>query len=529
MYGDSEDLILDQEFDEDYDPTRKEIHDYAKILGIDPEKEPELVWIAKEGFSAVLPKEWRACFRKKKGEIFYVNLVTGEKTLDDPSDEEFRTKVRQERLRVIRLKANEKRRRQPPPKLQFVEMHVTSTTNDHGETVLTKTTTKGLLDGSSHYNYQTVIGQGQATDESTLTASTSLSKCQSYSADLSNTESTRPIQNTVTKRSGRYVRLDDEDDMTTIEPADDETHVSYMMRSLSAKGEERIIWKKGALLGKGACSKVWKGLTSTGELVAVKQIELVDGRKEELDVQCRDIIKEVGLLKTLEHPNIVRFLGASFEDEIHACIFMEFAPGGSIQNLIKTFGPFEVIVIAKYTKQIVEGVRYIHNKGVVHRDVKGQNIVVTNDGIIKLVDFGCAKRHTLTIAPSLSTKPSVFKSVVGTPHWMAPEVVTESGHGRKSDIWSIGCTIFEMATGNPPWAEMEAIAAIFAIGSGKEIPELSGNISDACRDFTKSCMIRDPCQRPSAEELQDYPFIRNVKEKRLIRSSTYVKTTESDA
>lgn len=123
-------------------------------------------------------------------------------------------------------------------------------------------------------------------------------------------------------------------------------------------------------------------------------------------------------------------------------IFMELIPGGSIDTLLKTYGPFEEDLFRTFAAQILMGVDYLHSNNVVHRDIKGKNIMLMSSGIIKLIDFGCAKR--LKKNQSANSIKQLFKSMKGTPYWMAPEVIRGTGHGSKADIWSIGATVFEM-------------------------------------------------------------------------------------
>uniref|UniRef100_A0A8C0F7N8 Mitogen-activated protein kinase kinase kinase 19 n=1 Tax=Bubo bubo TaxID=30461 RepID=A0A8C0F7N8_BUBBB len=194
------------------------------------------------------------------------------------------------------------------------------------------------------------------------------------------------------------------------------------------------------------------------------------------------------LLKTLKHVNIVTYLGTSLEDNILS-IFMEFVPGGSISSIINRFGPLPEIVLCKYTKQILQGVAYLHDNCVVHRDIKGNNVMLMPNGIVKLIDFGCARR--LAWASLSGTQSEMLKSVHGTPYWMAPEVINETGYGRKSDIWSIGCTVFEMATGKPPLASMDRIAAMFYIGAHRGLmPSLPDRFSGTAVDFVHACLTR---------------------------------------
>jgi mitogen-activated protein kinase kinase kinase 19 len=166
-------------------------------------------------------------------------------------------------------------------------------------------------------------------------------------------------------------------------------------------------------------------------------------------------------------------------------------------------------VFCNYTKQILEGVEYLHRNNIIHRDIKGGNIMLMPDGVIKLIDFGCAKKLCLNLTTAGSPSPGLLlRSMRGTPYWMAPEVVNEEGHGTKSDIWSIGCTVFEMATKNPPWADMPPTAAIFCIGSDtKPIPQLPDKFSSLARSFVGACLTRDPSLRPSATQMLLHAFI----------------------
>ncbi|XP_016093573.1 mitogen-activated protein kinase kinase kinase 19-like [Sinocyclocheilus grahami] len=270
--------------------------------------------------------------------------------------------------------------------------------------------------------------------------------------------------------------------------------------------DDAITWTKGEVLGKGAYGTVYCGLTSQGQLIAVKQVALDASTSEMAEKEYERLEREVDLLKTLHHTNIVGFLGTALCENT-VSIFMEYVPGGSISNILSRFGPLPEMVFVLYTRQILEGVAYLHANRVIHRDLKGNNIMLMPNGVVKLIDFGCARRlgclHTST-----GSKSDLLKSVHGTPYWMAPEVISETGHGRKSDIWSIGCTVYEMATGKPPLAHMNKMAALFYIGAQKGLmPSLTDDFSTHAKSFVKACLTRDPKQRPSAEELLRHPFI----------------------
>ncbi|XP_076722443.2 mitogen-activated protein kinase kinase kinase 19 isoform X3 [Callospermophilus lateralis] len=274
----------------------------------------------------------------------------------------------------------------------------------------------------------------------------------------------------------------------------------------SLKHEEPILWTKGEILGKGAYGTVYCGLTSQGQLIAVKQVTLDTSDKLATEKEYRKLQEEVDLLKALKHVNIVAYLGTCLEENI-VSIFMEFVPGGSISSIINRFGPLPEMVFCKYTKQILQGVAYLHENCVVHRDIKGNNVMLMPTGIIKLIDFGCAKR--LAWAGLNGTHSDMLKSMHGTPYWMAPEVINESGYGRKSDIWSIGCTVFEMATGKPPLASMDRMAAMFYIGAHRGLmPPLPDHFSENASDFVRMCLTRDQHERPSALQLLKHSFLK---------------------
>ncbi|XP_005390813.1 PREDICTED: mitogen-activated protein kinase kinase kinase 19 isoform X2 [Chinchilla lanigera] len=279
-----------------------------------------------------------------------------------------------------------------------------------------------------------------------------------------------------------------------------------MFSENSLKHEESILWTKGEILGKGAYGTVYCGLTSQGQLVAVKQVALDTSDKLATEREYRKLQEEVDLLKALKHVNIVAYLGTCLEENV-VSIFMEFVPGGSISSIISRFGPLPEMVVCKYTKQILQGVAYLHENCVVHRDIKGNNVMLMPTGIIKLIDFGCAKR--LAWAGLNGTHSDMLKSMHGTPYWMAPEVINESGYGRKSDIWSIGCTVFEMATGKPPLASMDRMAAMFYIGAHRGLmPPLPDHFSENAADFVRMCLTRDQHERPSAFQLLKHSFLK---------------------
>ncbi|XP_006816155.1 mitogen-activated protein kinase kinase kinase 2-like [Saccoglossus kowalevskii] len=261
-------------------------------------------------------------------------------------------------------------------------------------------------------------------------------------------------------------------------------------------------WRRGRLMGQGAFGQVYVCYDAdTGRELAVKLVQL-----ERENCEARREVKalkvEIELLKNLHHERIVQYFGCG-EDEKMLCIFMEMMPGGSVKDEIKQYGELTEVVVKKYTKQILEGAAYLHSNHIVHRDIKGANILRDAVGNVKLADFGASKRlQTICTLNGM-------KSVTGTPYWMSPEVINGEGYGRKADVWSIGCTVVEMFTKNPPWSEFEAMAAIFKIATQQTSPELPLHVSDDARNFIWLIFNRNTQERPSAEELLMHRFVLN--------------------
>lgn len=168
--------------------------------------------------------------------------------------------------------------------------------------------------------------------------------------------------------------------------------------------------------------------------------------------ELRVITLEIDLLKNLDHPNIVKYRGFVKSAE-SLNIILEYCENGSLHSISKNFGKFPENLVGLYMSQVLHGLLYLHEQGVIHRDIKGANILTTKQGLVKLADFGVATRTT-TLHES---------SVVGTPYWMAPEVIELSGATTASDIWSLGCTVIELLDGKPPYHKLQPMHALFRI------------------------------------------------------------------
>ena len=259
-------------------------------------------------------------------------------------------------------------------------------------------------------------------------------------------------------------------------------------------------WTKGELLGQGAFGRVFSALTPKGQFFAVKQLKLKEEgiSKGELET----FHKEIRLMQGLKHPNIVAYLGADLRDD-EFNIFLEYVPNGSLQSLVKKVGPLSESVLKVYTKQILLGCEYLHANNIIHRDIKGGNILVDNSGQIKLADFGASKK--------LDSINSQADSFVGTPYWMAPETIRSKGYGRKADVWSIGCTVVELGTGKPPWSDKEnAYAAMYFIANSEDPPGYPPNFSQDGTDFLDQCFVRDPENRSNIADLLQHPWLADV-------------------
>uniref|UniRef100_A0A674BWX3 Mitogen-activated protein kinase kinase kinase 22 n=2 Tax=Salmo trutta TaxID=8032 RepID=A0A674BWX3_SALTR len=263
-----------------------------------------------------------------------------------------------------------------------------------------------------------------------------------------------------------------------------------------------VNWRQGKLLGRGAFGEVYLCYDAdTGRELAAKQVPF-DPDCQETSKEVNALECEVQLLKNLHHERIVQYYGSSRDlEKRKLTIFVEFMPGGSIKDQLKAYGALTEKVTRRYTRQILQGVFYLHSNMIVHRDIKGANILRDSTGNIKLGDFGASKR-----IQTICMSGSGIKTVTGTPYWMSPEVINGEGYGRKADVWSVACTVVEMLTQKPPWAEYEVMAAIFKIATQPTKPFLPEGVSEAARDFVRQVFIEEKW-RPTAEKLLSHPFV----------------------
>uniref|UniRef100_A0A7S2JV26 Protein kinase domain-containing protein n=1 Tax=Zooxanthella nutricula TaxID=1333877 RepID=A0A7S2JV26_9DINO len=274
----------------------------------------------------------------------------------------------------------------------------------------------------------------------------------------------------------------------------------------SLDGEVRLTpvgkdWKKGAQIGCGSYGCVYKARDSlSGRIFAAKETPLDRGSTDQTQY-FEKLEMEIDICKSLRHPNIVGFLGFEYTNGF-MYIFLEYVAGGSMAHVLREFGPLSPVLLTSAAKGCAEGLCYLHARDppVVHRDIKCANILVDVDFCVKLADFGCSKRHADTQS----------FTAIGSVPWMAPEVIRQTGYGRRSDVWSLGCVAIEMATARHPWGSFDnPMAAMMRIGMSEDTPPLPERVSEGCRAFIKQCTQRDRERRPHASELLSHEFVRS--------------------
>ncbi|KAK5005139.1 hypothetical protein LTR28_008079 [Elasticomyces elasticus] len=332
---------------------------------------------------------------------------------------------------------------------------------------------------------------------------------------------------------------------------DSEEDDEELMEHLEKDSWDNIKYMKGNMIGQGSFGTVFLALHAiTGELMAVKQVEMPSASGTSLDAKKNNMVEalkhEIGLLRELKHPNIVQYLGSN-SDECHLNIFLEYVAGGSVATMLVNYGPLREPLVANFVRQILNGLAYLHSKDIIHRDIKGANILVDNHGGVKISDFGISKRvqagsllssssSSSSSASSAGRRQGPRVSLQGSVFWMAPEVVKQTAYTRKADIWSLGCLVVEMFTGHHPHPSLTQLQAIFKIGGSSSPssasssstaaaasaaaggggggagaaadprPAVPEGVSPAARRFLERAFEVDFERRPAAEELMREEF-----------------------
>ncbi|GJP41560.1 hypothetical protein CLOM_g1221 [Closterium sp. NIES-68] len=312
-------------------------------------------------------------------------------------------------------------------------------------------------------------------------------------------------------------------------------------------------WKRGRLLGSGSFGRVHIAVDNTsGDFFAVKSAssqpadrtsQASPQRQERLSNNngaVEALENEISILSTLDCPQIVGFRGADWSQEADAKVrnmYLEYAAGGSVAGLLRSSSGrcrgLDALTLKRFTKDVVKGLCYLHERSVVHGDIKSLNLLLTSDGHVKIADFGAAFRVGSTAATTAAAPGAGISAggvavwsaaaaaasgathgLRGTANWMAPEVGRGEQQSCAVDIWSLGCTVLEMATGRPAWSDVTGgmFSVLYAVSCTEEMPRIAAEVPAAVRGFIGCCLRRNPAERWTAAELLAHPFLAEVAE-----------------
>ncbi|KAI8914310.1 kinase-like domain-containing protein [Gorgonomyces haynaldii] len=271
-----------------------------------------------------------------------------------------------------------------------------------------------------------------------------------------------------------------------------ESQVMEKLKALVTKGDPGVLYTKVKKIGQGASGSVYTARSNRdGRMVAIKQMDLPAQHRKDL------LVNEIIVMKESQHPNIVNYLD-SFLFRTELWVVMELMEGGTLTDIIDNNTLTETQISA-ITEETTKGLSHLHQRNIIHRDIKSDNVLLDAQGHVKITDFGfCAK---------LSADRSKRATMVGTPYWMAPEVVKQKEYGAKVDVWSLGIMAIEMIEGEPPYLEEEPLKALYLIATNGT-PKLKKpeRVSQVFKDFLSRCLEVDVSRRATTEELEAHPF-----------------------
>ncbi|KAL0247915.1 hypothetical protein I308_103993 [Cryptococcus tetragattii IND107] len=308
------------------------------------------------------------------------------------------------------------------------------------------------------------------------------SKEGSSSGGLSRNQTTRQQQAATPRRREKEKKGNEE--------------VIRQLRMICTPGDPNLVYKNFRKVGQGASGGVYTAIDRQSLPVAIKQMNLEKQPKQDL------IINEILVMRESVHPNIVNFKD-SYLWQGDLWVVMEYMEGGSLTDVVTAHCMSEA-QIASVSREVCEGLRHLHSKGVIHRDIKSDNILLSLNGDVKLTDFGFCAR----IADPATTKRT---TMVGTPYWMAPEVVLRKEYGANVDIWSLGILAIEMLEGEPPYLTENPVRALYLIATNGT-PKIKDwdKLSSVFRDYFKVTLQADPAKRPSAAAILQHDFFKHT-------------------
>uniref|UniRef100_A0A6B2L609 Protein kinase domain-containing protein n=1 Tax=Arcella intermedia TaxID=1963864 RepID=A0A6B2L609_9EUKA len=292
------------------------------------------------------------------------------------------------------------------------------------------------------------------------------------------------------------------------------------MEDLVSKVDPKPLFTDLKLIGQGAVGQIFSAIEiSSGNKIAIKEMLLKPSQKESL-------LAEMSIMRNASHPNVVNFYGA-YQNDTKIWVIMELMDAGSLTEILDEYDVLKMTEpqIARVCNDVLQALNHMHQMHCIHRDIKSDNVLLNRKGEIKLADFG--------FSCQLTKEKAKRTSVIGTPYWMPPEIISGQEYGTKVDIWSLGIMIMEMAEGEPPYMEFPPLRALFMI-STKGIPPLKQQQywSDEMVDFLNKCIIIDPSTRPRGDELLGHPFLKKAcplaKMVKLLDAIETIKQMRSD-